>query len=146
MAICFQSLIKCIIALHAIEPRVKWERGWVSVSHFTHLLTYSNFIAAVYIWFKQYFIHNILAYYSTHIHTILLEFGAENWGYLLLFPFRYTEQRWKRYNTIFYYCDKLLDKKHLPKLDIVFQTSSKRFGETPSICLFRCLGYIPFCV
>ena len=32
-------------------------------------------------------------------------------------------------------CEKVLDKKYLLKLNNVFQTSSKRFVETPPICL-----------
>ena len=34
------------------------------------------------------------------------------------------------------FCETVLDKKYLLKLDNVFQTSSKRFVETPPICLF----------
>ena len=36
----------------------------------------------------------------------------------------------------FIFCEKVLDKKYLLKLDNVPQTSSKRFVKTPSICLF----------
>ena len=36
----------------------------------------------------------------------------------------------------FIFCEKVLDEKYLIKVDNVFQTSSKRFVETPSICLF----------
>ena len=58
----------------------------------------------------------------------------------------YTEQKWKSYTTIFYFCDEVLDKKYLLKLNNVSQTSSKRFVETASICLFWCLNDVPFCV
>ena len=58
----------------------------------------------------------------------------------------YTEQKWTSYTTIFYFCDKVLDKKYLLKLNNVSQTSSKRFVETASICLFWCLNDVPFCV
>ena len=34
------------------------------------------------------------------------------------------------------FCEKELDEKYLLKLDNAFQTSSKRFIETPLICLF----------
>ena len=33
-------------------------------------------------------------------------------------------------------CEKVLAEKYLLKLNNVFQTSSKRFFETPPICLF----------
>ena len=33
------------------------------------------------------------------------------------------------------FCEKVLDRKHLLKLNNVSQTSSKRFVETPTICL-----------
>ena len=40
--------------------------------------------------------------------------------------------------TLQYYifCEKALDEKYLLKINNVFQTSSKRFVETPPICLF----------
>ena len=34
------------------------------------------------------------------------------------------------------FCEKVLDEKYLLKINNVFQTSSKRFVETPPICLF----------
>ena len=46
----------------------------------------------------------------------------------------------------FILCEKVLDEKYLLKINNVFQTSSKRFGETPPICLFSCLSYVPYCV
>ena len=46
----------------------------------------------------------------------------------------------------FIFCEKVLDEKYLLKNNNVFQTSSKRFVETPSICLFWCLSYVPYCV
>ena len=45
----------------------------------------------------------------------------------------------------FIFCEKVLDEKYLLKLNNVFQTSSKLFAETPPICLFLCLIYVPFC-
>ena len=45
----------------------------------------------------------------------------------------------------FIFCEKVLDEKYLLKLNNVFQTSSKIFTETPPICLFLCLIYVPFC-
>ena len=46
----------------------------------------------------------------------------------------------------FIFCEKVLDKKFLLKLYDVSQTSSKRFVEPSSICIFLCLRYVPFCV
>ena len=37
----------------------------------------------------------------------------------------------------FKFCEKVLDEKYLLKINNVFQTSSKRFVETPPICLFE---------
>ena len=45
---------------------------------------------------------------------------------------------------IFY--EKVLDKKYLLKLKNVAQTSSKRFVETPPICLVWCMSYAPLSV
>ena len=42
--------------------------------------------------------------------------------------------------SIFY--EKVLDEKYLLKLHNVFKTSSKRFAETPPICLFWYLSYM----
>ena len=42
------------------------------------------------------------------------------------------------------FCEKVLDRTYLLKLNNVFQTSSKRFVEFPPICLFWCLSYIHF--
>ena len=36
----------------------------------------------------------------------------------------------------FIFCEKVLEEKYLLKINNVFQTSSKRFVETPPICLF----------
>ena len=36
----------------------------------------------------------------------------------------------------FIFCEKVKDEKYLLKINNVFQTSSKRFVETPPICLF----------
>ena len=36
----------------------------------------------------------------------------------------------------FIFCETVLEEKYLLKLHNVFQTSSKRFVETPPICLF----------
>ena len=41
--------------------------------------------------------------------------------------------------SLFY--EKVFDKKYLLKLKNVTQTSSKRFVETPLICLVRCMSY-----
>ena len=46
----------------------------------------------------------------------------------------------------FIFCEKVLDEKYLLKINNVFQTSSKRFVETPPMCLFWCLSYVPYCV
>ena len=46
--------------------------------------------------------------------------------------------------SIFY--EKVLDKKYLLKLNNDSQTSSKRFVETPLICLFWCMSYAPLSV
>ena len=46
----------------------------------------------------------------------------------------------------FIFCEKILDEKYLLKMTNVFQTSSKRFVETPPICLFWCLSYTPYCI
>ena len=50
----------------------------------------------------------------------------------------YNAQKRKRNTTIVtcMFCEKVLDKTYLLKLNNVSQTSSKRFVETPSICLF----------
>ena len=60
----------------------------------------------------------------------------------------YTEQKWKRYTTIIYISREsiVLDKKYLLKLKNVAQTSSKRFVETPPICLAWCMSYAPLSV
>ena len=44
----------------------------------------------------------------------------------------------------FTFCEKVLDKTYLLKLNNDSQTSSKRFVETSSICLFWCLSYVTF--
>ena len=36
----------------------------------------------------------------------------------------------------FIFCEKVLDERYLLRINNVFQTSSKRFVETPPICLF----------
>ena len=41
------------------------------------------------------------------------------------------------------FCEKVLDKMYLLKLNNVFRTSSKRFVETLPICLVWCLSYAP---
>ena len=46
--------------------------------------------------------------------------------------------------SIFY--EKVRDKKYLLKLNNVAQTSSKRFVETPPICLVWCMSYAPLSV
>ena len=46
----------------------------------------------------------------------------------------------------FIFCEKVLDGKYLLKINNVSQTSSKRFVETPPICLFWCFSYVPYCV
>ena len=46
----------------------------------------------------------------------------------------------------FIFCEKVLDESYLLRINNVFQTSSKGFVETPPICLFRCLSYVPYCV
>ena len=40
--------------------------------------------------------------------------------------------------------EKVFNKKHLLKLNNVFQTSSKLFVEIPPICLFLWLSYVSF--
>ena len=42
--------------------------------------------------------------------------------------------------------EQVLGKKYLLKLNNVAQTSSKRFVETPPICLFCCTSYAPLSV
>ena len=53
---------------------------------------------------------------------------------------------WTKVKTLrlqyFIFCEKVLDKKYLLKLNNVSQTSSKQFVETPPICLFWCLSYV----
>ena len=44
------------------------------------------------------------------------------------------------------FCEKILDKKYLLKINNVFLTSSKRLVETPPICLVLCLSYAPLSV
>ena len=39
-----------------------------------------------------------------------------------------------------------LEEKYLLKLNNVFQTSSKRFVETPPFVSFDVVNYVPFCV
>ena len=50
-------------------------------------------------------------------------------------------KREKNYTATFYFCDKVLDKSLKCFPDI-----QQRFVETPSICLFWCLGNVPFSV
>ena len=44
------------------------------------------------------------------------------------------------------FCEKVLDKKYLLKLNNIYQTSSKRLVQNPPICLVRCLSYAPLSV
>ena len=53
------------------------------------------------------------------------------------------EQKWKRYTPIIYILWESIGQKYLLKLNNVAQTSSKRFVETPPICLVWCMGYAP---
>ena len=46
--------------------------------------------------------------------------------------------------SIFY--EKVSDKMYLLKLNNIAQTSSKRFVETPPICLVWCMSYAPLSV
>ena len=57
----------------------------------------------------------------------------------------WTKVKTLHYNYL-YFARKYLIKKNLLKLIDVSQTSSKRYVETPSICLVWCLSYAPLSV
>ena len=60
--------------------------------------------------------------------------------------FIYTEQKWKGYTTITYILWESIGQFFLLKLNNIAQASSKRFVETPPICLVWCMSYAPLSV
>ena len=79
-------------------------------------------------------------YILRHLFVILI-YAAVLYMYDTLYAVL-SKSEMLHYNILF--CEKMLDEKYFLKLNTVFQTSSKRFVETPQICLLLCLSYVPF--
>ena len=69
-----------------------------------------------------------------NIYSAILIYGAVLYMYDALYATLNKSEKATLQYSIF--SEKILDKKYLLKLNNVFQTSSKRFIETPTMCLF----------
>ena len=94
----------------------------------------------------DYWILNVIWIENVHLKSIIaiLIYAAALYIYDTLYAIlNKSENATVQY---FIFCEKVLDEKYLLKINNVFQTSSKRFVETPPMCLFWCLSYVPYCV
>ena len=77
--------------------------------------------------------YKLKTYISSHLFAILIYAAV-----LYMYDAHYAILNKSENATLQYliFCEKLLDEKYLLKLNNVFQTSCKRFVETPPVCLF----------